>query len=647
MNLWKTVGLLVVFLGVLGYALKYERGEPPDPEADRQLVALLGFDDADDVAEIEVQGLNQSFTLTRTAKADDAAADAETPAAEDKADWKLTAPFEAALDQTAVDSYVQSLLTSKASQYYTPEMLEESELDDSLTGLNEPSATLTLKGDDGHTATILFGDKSPGNNGYYAQVKGEAAIPIFPVWFVDDSIRTKDLGTLRAKDLLAVASADVQRITLKYPAETIRVEREGDGWRMKAGNRTLPADASAIESLLSSLSSARIDTFVDRDPKDLEAFGLTDPRIEVVLSLGSKGEQGLLIGDTKAEPAPPPPSPEMGEPPPPEEKLFVQRKGDTEVVTVPSTVYDALLLTVDDLRDKTVLAFTPEQATAAEWTWDGKTIKLAKQPETERGLPVWQLVEPEQMKADAEKIDRFLEAVDMLRATGFVDEPGDLAQYGLAEPRGRIAVTTGKDEHVLLIGKQAGDGSGLYVMPEGSEIVLKVRSSFDQDIETNLNRLRDLTVLAFDRQEVQKIALRRDSGDLVVLERTAGEGGEEGWKVTKPEQQEADPGRVGAVLTALEALHADELVTEKADNLADYNLKKPEVIATLTMKDGTTHTLYASIDPEQGVAAYLKLKGDDAIYKTDTGIIVSDLQKGPSDFEPLPEPEMPMGPMSF
>ena len=662
MNLWKTLGLLLVFGLLLGYSLKYERGESPDWEADRKVVQLLGFKAEKDIKEIAVKAADGSFTLELAPKKSDPPADPKAKAKEEpKPIWHLTAPIKGEADASSTEAFVKTLLSAKATHCYGGE--EAKGVSDSDTGLSKPAATLTLKGANGRTAVLNFGLKTPKGDGYFAQVKDSKNLLVFAQFYVDDNVAAKKLNDLRDKTLLAFSSADVKSLTLKYPTQTLKLTKNGANWELESGAQKLAADSATVDGIVSAVSSARIDKFVESQPKSLVEFGLDKPRIEVTLGL-AKGEVGVLVGASKAEPSATPPS-NPNQPPQNTEKLYLQRKGETEVLQVAASLYDSLLKTPKDLRDKVVLAVNTANATKLTYTVDGKQVAFEKAatPGAKDTTPVWQLKQPLALPADASKVQGILSNLRSLQAADFVDTPGDLAQYGLDKPQARVEVTQGATKlPVLLIGKPAGDGANVYAKRDNAPGVVKVGATILKDLETRPNRLRDLLVLKLDRAKVKEIALRAKGRDLIVL--TATGASEWKWRTessappakdAKAEDKakakeaakakKADAGKVSTVLTALEEIRADEWIADKVPDLGVHGLKPEdvEVIATVTMADGTKHTVYVGRDPKSGsLAAFIKLKGRDTVYKSDHGMLLTTLNT--SDFEPMPE-QPPMDPM--
>ncbi|MCC7492477.1 MAG: DUF4340 domain-containing protein [Fimbriimonadaceae bacterium] len=658
MNLWKTLTLLLVFVGLLVWSLKNERGEQPDFEANRTVVQLLDFRDKSAIVEISIEGGEQPITLRRSTTA----SAAEPKAAGEKADkpgdspaneetWEITSPIQAKGDATSIKSYVDLLLTTKAQKSYTAE--DAKRMPDSASGLDKPTRSLTLKDQSGRVATMTFGFQTPDKQGYFARVKNGVGMLIFANFFVDENLVKKKLGDLRDKALLAFLTSDVQTVELKYPSRSVQLAKRGEDWFL-AGKPELQADSAAVDSLLSAVSTARIDEFGEAKPTDLKLYGLDQPRVTVTLGMGQKGEVGLVVGSSKMVEAPPPSDPNQP-PPQPTEKLHVQRKGNAEVLLVAGTLYDNLLKQPTDLRDKVVFAVKGEDVTKLEYTVGGSEVVLQKTAAAKNqrdSKAQWQVVKPAALTADRKLGDGLAATLEQLRATAFHDAPKPLASYGLDRPQARILVTEAdKVLPALLVGRKTADGSSLYVKRENAPLVYEVRASFVDDFVTDLNRLRDRLVLGIDRTRVKSIDFRHQDNTWVTVTAT----GADSWeyldhsaapaeaakdaKESKPEAKKADSGRVAAVLTALEDLRCSHWLSDKIDPRT-LGFERPDLTVTVNLDGGAKETVYLVRDPANPTAIYVKRKGWDTVYRNENDTFFLDLQKRGTDFEPLPAPDM-------
>lgn len=652
-----TLGLLVI-CALLGlYVYKFEAGaEKPDKTADRSVVQLAGFKKEADVQEITITRESDTLTLQRVAKkadAKDAKKDAKDAAGED--DWKIISPLKGDADRVATSAFIKTLLSAKAVSSYTKEQAKE--LSDADTGLGKPRVTLLLKDAKGKTGTVQFGESTLNKDNCFAQVQGKALVLLFAQAYVDENLIKKQVGDLRDKTLLALAANDAKSIELAYPAGSMKLAKNEKGnWELAAGAKKYPADANAVDNLLASLASTKIDKFVDPAPKSPASYGLDKPRVTITVSTGAKGEFGLSLGGSITEAPAQQPQMNPNQPPPqPEEKVYVQRRGETEVVQVPGSLYAALLKTPQDLRDKTILAVNTINATKVAYTVGTSTVELEKGAPVKDKPGVWQLKKPQALTADSKKVEKLLQDLKGLQATGFVDEPGALEQYGLDKPTCTIAIEEGTTKLPLLsIGKAASDGSGTFFKRADNPVVFKANGSLVRGLETKAERLRDLQVLRLDRTEIKSIVMKAKDRDTVTL--TCRGASDWVYKIEpqpvkdakekpKPaEEKKADFGRVSGLLTDLEDVRGDEWMADKAPDLAKYGLKEPECTLVVTLNNGSKQTLLIGRDPDsKSMAAFAKAEGKDIVVRNDDGSYLMRFARSGQEFEPAPE--QPMGGM--
>ncbi|HIE50539.1 MAG TPA: DUF4340 domain-containing protein [Armatimonadetes bacterium] len=606
MKPWKTLLLAVIFIGLLLYVVKFERGEVPEKDVEKQLARLLDFGAAEKVTKLEIVGEEGKFVLE---KKDD--------------QWRLLEPVKDQADQENVDRLVKDIAERKAERVISAEDAGD---DWAIYGLTEPKYHLTVWTEKGEAGTLLIGDKNPTGNSYYAQVKGQDSLLLFPTYFINTNIVNKKVKDLRDKTLLAFETEEVTRLRLAHEGTVIECAKEGEEWQLTAPLKA-KADEAEIDTLLTAVHDLKIDDFVEEEAADLTPYGLDQPQATVVLTLGAKGENALLLGKKKE-----------GDTDTYTTKLYAKRRGDKRVFLVNGDILDKLRKEPKDLRDKKILDFEKDQATHLVITKAGQTVELKRTQKAEgEKEEEWQLVQPVKLQADTEKVSDILYALRDLRATDFIDNPSDLAPYQLVSPRAEVTLTVEerKEPLKLLVGKKAADGTGLFVMRPGTSVVYKVRTGFWDDLETDVAKLRNLLVLKFDRTEVRRITLVHED-QKVVLQRK----GEYDWQVVEPEKFNADSIKVGDVLYRLEDLRGDEYVTDKAEDLAIYGLDKPQVKAIVEFKDRTTKTILIGKRKEGTTKVYLKRADRDPIYLEDD-LILTDLQREAKDFKKSPPPRPP------
>src|SRR5579864_9035412 len=98
--------------------------------------------------------------------------------------------------------------------------------------------------------------------------------------------------------ILAVKEADISKFDLKKDgAEQVGGERNSAGqWRITSPT-PLPADQSAVSSLLGTFSSLNSERLVEDKDANLAPYGLDAPKLEVDLTQKNNNTLKLLLGD--------------------------------------------------------------------------------------------------------------------------------------------------------------------------------------------------------------------------------------------------------------------------------------------------------------------------------------------------------------
>src|SRR5437764_5174482 len=183
------------------------------------------------------------------------------------------------------------------------------------------------------------------------------------------------------------------------------------------------AEDTAVDALISSLSGLKQKKDLP-DEKDLKAFGLDKPKLEVALKLDDGKEQGVQIGTDNSF----------------DNTLYAKTLADSKVRVVDAYQKTALEKTAFDLRDKKV--------THLDDASDLKRIEVSgvKSPYVlEKDGTTWKV---NGAAADAGAADRVASALKSLRATGVaVEKVGSLKEFGLDKPRAtvKLAVVAGSD----------------------------------------------------------------------------------------------------------------------------------------------------------------------------------------------------------
>lgn len=395
-----TLFLLLVLAALGAYVYWVEL---PHEKTQTEEKRLLAFD-KDAVVSIDLTYPDRAASLTR----------------DDQHHWRLTKPIETDAD----DATVNNLLTAVAEAQISRTL---DGVGDKLAsyGLDPPETMLKLGLKSGTPLPVLkVGKGTQVGFSAYARKDDDNAVLI-----VGGGLPTglkKDLKDLRDKTVITFDEAQVQRLVLKRPNETITVERQGDAdqWRITTPG-TYPADPAEMRSLLASIRGIRADEFASDDPSPaLATYGLDQPRLEVSVFVGKDlARQTLLVGATKTDQQ--------------KKTIYAKREERPTVYAIPEYSVKNLDKDLATLRDKTVLAFDKAKAGKLVVTRkDGAGFTLVKRD------GAWHLDTPGEGAERAPAITRFIDDAATLKGSEIVEEHAtDLGKYGLATPDLLIVVS--------------------------------------------------------------------------------------------------------------------------------------------------------------------------------------------------------------
>jgi hypothetical protein len=105
--------------------------------------------------------------------------------------------------------------------------------------------------------------------------------------------------------------------------------------------------------------------------------------------------------------------------------------------------------------------------------------------------------------------------------------------------------------------------------------------------------------------QIKEIDLKKKDGSTVVLQNQNGK-----WSITAPESWPADQDAASGVASALSPVTADNVVEDKAKDLAQYGLNNPSLTVTVDEKNGMTHQVFFGDDVPAGSLVYARVDSD-------------------------------------
>jgi hypothetical protein len=250
----------------------------------------------------------------------------------------------------------------------------------------------------------------------------------------------------------------------------------------------------------------------------------------------------------------------------------------------------------------------------------GETTKLRK------GAAGWEMIEPTGTAADQTEATSIAQTLSTLEIQRVIDEnPTDLAQYGLAEPKIEVEFRASgqKTATRLQLGDKTPTGGELYAKTPDSKRVFLIASYLDATFNKTPFALRDKAILKFERDKVTSLEIARPKDTLAF----AKEGSD--WNLTKPTQVSGDYSAIEGVIGQISSAQMTALTSTDAKDLKEYGLDKPTVSATI-VAGGGKHTL------EVG-----KASADGSVYARDatrplvftiSQALATELQKPAADY---------------
>jgi Domain of unknown function (DUF4340) len=250
----------------------------------------------------------------------------------------------------------------------------------------------------------------------------------------------------------------------------------------------------------------------------------------------------------------------------------------------------------------------------------------------ERAAGGWRMVKPAHAQADSSAADGMADAIANLEITSTIEEPGDLAPFGLKRPAVEVIVTT-TDNHTLppiMVGKDTPVGNSAYIKSPSRSGILLVSNSFPSQVEKSVDDLRTRTLITLKPEEVNKVVLASNNRAPVELEKKAGK-----WTIVKPKTYAADDTAVQNLLDVATSARVTDFIEDTPSDLSKYGLAHPAY--TVTLYSGTDSApeslMFGFKQPEAGkfgLYARRSGNGDEPVVTVDN-YVFTDLDKNFDD----------------
>lgn len=321
--------------------------------------------------------------------------------------WRLAQPVDDLADEPSVTNLLRAIADCEVKS-----TLDDVPADLAPFGLDKPKVEVKVTLKDRELPAIKVGKNTPVGFSTYIQRADEPKVYLTAAAFASGT--DKQVKDLRDKQILTVDESTIRRFTVQRPESRVAVKKTDAAWLLEepiAG----AADASTVRSFLSTMRSLRATDFAAEQTTDLAAYGLDQPRVTITLYGEKEDDQKqLLIGKENDK-----------------QDVFVKVGARPTIYTAGSFVLRDLNKSVNDFRDKTVLAFEPDTVTGVEiQRSDGEQLSL-----TQKDKDTWTISTNPDVTPERAKVAQLLTDLKDLKGYEIAAETAEeLAPFGLTTP---------------------------------------------------------------------------------------------------------------------------------------------------------------------------------------------------------------------
>lgn len=384
--------------------------------------------------------------------------------------------------------------------------------------------------------------------------------------------RTEKAQELSSR-LLPEESEAVTGIELKNSSGIVQLVREGEAWRV-IQPVDYPADSQEVSVLLEFLGEALAErAFENVSEQEKKDYGLAE-RDTLIRILAKEKEYELWIG--KNAPTP--------------ERLYAMKSGDSRVLVASVKLREELSRSLYDFRDKDLFKFDASRVNRLTYRREGIEESVTQDSEK-----IWRLSHPEGARADGERVRFLLGQLRSARITAFDDDSSlDLAAFGLVDSATRISVCCAQDAtpETVLIGRSATDETKIYAMKEGGKTVFELAPSFQRDLNSTWENLRDRTLATVKSWECTQVDIRSASGTIF----SASKDGQSNWFMIDPNEGKLDSSKMYSFVQSLTGLQIEAFI-DRPEALDRYRLNAPDYEVVLQTGDRTESLPFGVLPP--------------------------------------------------
>lgn len=573
-----TLLLVIVALGLAGYIFFFDAKQKSTDEQEQITQRLFDYDGSlQSIDRLQITSNQQTILIRKMGGR-----------------WAIQKPIVAPADTVAVEKILSELESGTPRRIIRYSEIQKPDATLKEWGLASPSISIEWGADKQHFE-LQIGRKTALSDIFYARTSSAKDAPVV---LISSSLRDaldKKMDDLRSRVVLSFNPGEVTTVTVRAtkdensPTTETEVIRKQDEWMMQKPLEAR-ADVGKVKHWLAGAAALRAIQFVSEDNSNLNAYGLTAPRIQfcIVSESGEnskKEEKIMLIGSAVPDKA---------------EEVYAKCLQSNTVFTLRASYVQQMLQLSAEWRSRKVLAFEPAEVSG--FTVDlikGKSISFKK-----NDASAWTFADKSAEKANGELILSLLGKLAALDATAFVkDTATELKSYGLDKPQRHLVLHFAKgksrDSLELILGKN--DKQGVYAKNSADPFIFSIAANSFDDWPKERWQWKALRVLEIDRNKIQKVTFYGRAGVPVTVTCEA-----DGQFQTDVPDRAVDGSKMEMLLSLLCHLRAERWL---GSMLPAYALKDPLIRVVINADHEYVLKIGAEI-PSLGRAAQIDNQSD-------------------------------------
>src|SRR6266849_1367321 len=248
------------------------------------------------------------------------------------------------------------------------------------------------------------------------------------LFFVERNRPGTEEATRQAQNVVNFSRDQVNGVVIQNGDDQIDIRRRDEKWRLEIPIKD-QADGSVVNNLLLDLENWQKDAAIsakemEADKNKLADYGLANPKLRLKL-IGPDTPPEIFFGKDAAL----------------EGKMYVRFGNSKETFLANQSVKKAIEKKPEDFRDRKLTDLIMAQVVRVVLKTPAGEMDLQKKGDH------WDIAKPLHTRADDQKVSDLIAQITTARIQQFVaDDGGDLHPYGLAEPRGSLALFAQEDK---------------------------------------------------------------------------------------------------------------------------------------------------------------------------------------------------------